>query len=218
MSLYSYEQQRAFLTNLEDHRHGTATGLYIAYCRCEKCMAYRDEYNAKQREKRRLKAEAKAASEKKPKPPKCRVNPKDVCTVDEIFLPMLGKPTVKAPYCVVCGSTEKLEQHHPVKRSEGVWVRDGREVAKPTLTLCRKCHGKVHSRGGLLFFRWSDRKTGDWVNGDASFAGTGRWECLEISKEDEARWKEQHRLPNGKLPSRIGYMNALDMEGWRRIG
>ncbi len=215
MTLYSWEQKHAFLTNLNDMRHGTSTGMHLAYCKCDKCQAYRDEYNRKKRDERFRKKlereEYKRAHRRKTEPKN------DVCTVDEVFKPMLGKPSVKAPYCVVCGSTQYLEQHHPVKRSEGVLIRDGREVRKPTLTLCKKCHGKVHSKGGLLWFRWKDAKIGDWVDGTASCFGAGWWEFLELSKEDEIKWRAEHPLPNGKLPSKIGYMNALEMKGWRRI-
>lgn len=218
MSLYSWEKKRAFLDNLDDKRHGTNTGYHIAYCTCDKCEAYRSEYNRKKREQAKARAEAKkAALEEKRKAYKPRVNPKDVCTVDEVFKPMLGKPSIKAPYCVVCGSTKNLEQHHPVKRSEGVWIRDGREVKKPTLTLCRKCHGKVHSKGGLMWFRWRNTSGGDWVDGTASVSGSGVYEYLELSKEEEEKWRAEHPLPNGELPSKIGYMNALEMKGWRRI-
>lgn len=218
MTLYSWEQKRAFLDNLDDRRHGTTTGMHLAYCTCDKCQAYRDRYNQKKREERlRKKLEQQERAEKNRKAKERNAHKYDVCTVDEIFKPMLGKPSIKAPYCVVCGSTKNLEQHHPVKRSEGVLIRDGREVRKPTLTLCKKCHGKVHSQGGLLWFRWKNAKVGDWVEGTASVAGAGWYEYLELSKEDEAKWREEHPLPNGTLPSKIGYMNALDMKGWKRI-
>lgn len=216
MSLYSWEQKRAFLNNLDDRRHGTTTGMHLAYCTCDKCQAYREDYNERKRAERlrkKLEKQERIKNRKK----KQTVNPNDVCTVDEIFKPMMGKPNVEAPYCVVCGSTKNLEQHHPVKRSEGVWIRDGRELRKPTLTLCKKCHGKVHSRGGLLWFRWKDVKSGDWVDGTASCPNAGHFEYLELSKEDELKWRAAHPLPNGKLPSKIGYMNALEMKGWKRI-
>ena len=212
---YSREAKRAFLENLDDRRHGTRTGLGIAYCTCDKCQEYRDEYNAKKREKNRLKRELEA-KRRESRQKKVVANPKDVCTIDECFLPLMGRTSIKKPYCVVCGSTDGLEQHHPVKRSEGKWIRDGHEVRKPTLTLCRKCHAKVHS-DGYLWFRWKWSKTGDWVDGTASQAGAGWYEFLELTKEQAREWMEAHPLPNGELPSRIGYMNALDMDGWRRI-
>lgn len=217
MANYSLNTRNAFVKNLDDPRHGTNAGYHIGGCTCPKCKEYRDEYNRKYRE-RRAKAKAEKAAEKARKAePKVRVNPLDICTIDECFKPMMGKPSVHAPYCVVCGSTENLEQHHPVKRSEGKWVRDGREVRKPTLTLCRKCHSKVHSHGGYLWFRWKDAKVGDWVSGSSSITGAGWFEYLELSFPQANEWMERHPLPNGKLPSKIGYMNALDMKGWRRI-
>ena len=217
---YTNETRRAFLANLDDPRHGTRAGYSIAQgdfrCHCPKCEAFRAEYNKKGRERKaRLKAERDA---RRRKPTVASTpNPLDVCTVDEVFKPMMGKPSIYADYCVVCGSTEILEQHHPVKPSEGKWIRDGREVRKPTLTLCRKCHSKVHSHGGYLWFRWKDAKIGEWASGNTYAAGGGCFEFLELSYEEARKWKEKHPLPNGSLPSKIGYMNALEMKGWRRI-
>ena len=217
---YTKEARRAFLANLDDPRHGTRAGYSIAQgefrCSCPKCEAFRAEYNRKGRERKAM--ERAERKEKKVKPATIvKVNPLDVCTVDEVFKPMMGKPSIYADHCVVCGSTEILEQHHPVKRSEGKWIRDGREVRKPTLTLCRKCHSKVHSHGGYLWFRWKDAKIGEWASGNTYAAGGGCFEFLELSYEEARKWREKHPLPNGSLPSKIGYMNALEMKGWRRI-
>ncbi len=40
--------------------------------------------------------------------------------------------------CKLCGSTERLEVHHPAGRGRG----------KPTVTLCHACHVATHSRRG----------------------------------------------------------------------
>ena len=50
MGLASPEKQKAFLENLDDRRHGTKTGYWLAYCKCPKCQAYRDEYNRQRRQ------------------------------------------------------------------------------------------------------------------------------------------------------------------------
>ena len=203
---------KAFLENPDDYRHGTKTGYWLAPCHCPKCEAYRAYYNHQRREK----ASEKAREKKLKAAAKRKAPTKEFCTVDEVFKPMMGKPSIIKPYCVVCGSTEGLEQHHPVKRSEGKWYVAGREMAKPTLTLCRKCHAKVHSDGGLLYFRWVEAEHKSW-NEMLSVIGAGHWEFLEISREDEKAWREAHKLPNGELPVKIGYVNALKMKGWSRI-
>lgn len=110
--------------------------------------------------------------------------------LDPILEPMMDGPSVRADECVVCGRTHPLEQHHPVRRGAGRVIRDGREVPKPTLTLCGRgnvlsdggrpyCHGMAHHQ--MLHFRY-----------------TGRWEFLRT------------REP-------MKYATALEMEGWRPI-
>lgn len=69
---------------------------------------------------------------------------------------MSGTTSV-TPWCQVCGSTDGLEQHHVVRRSQG--GKDG-----PTLTLCRRCHADVHAQ--RLHLRWKAVGTG------------GHWEWL----------------------------------------
>lgn len=219
MGLARPERRKAFLEDLDDWRHGTKTGYWIAHCTCPKCEAYREEYNRMKREEARAKAKERMRykyhnSNPKPKPTPTH---RDICTVDESLKPMMGKPTIRKPYCVVCGSTEFLEQHHPVKRSEGTMVVNGHEVRKPTLTLCRRCHEKVHSEG-RLYFRWVDASKATRFNGmRAALVGEGWYEFLEITKEREREWKHSHMLTSGFMPSKIGYMNALEMDGWERI-
>lgn len=210
MSLSDEKRRREFMENLDDWRHGTKTGYWLAPCHCQKCEEYRSEYNRQRREAYRENKMRKTVKER------VKREPKDVCTVDEVFKPMMGKPSVIKPYCVVCGSTENLEQHHPVKRSEGKWVVDGREILKPTLTLCRRCHAKVHHDGGTLYFKWV-KSDADFWHGIPNPIGAGHFEYLELTDEQEARWKELHKLPNGELPAKVGYMNALEISGWKRI-
>ena len=59
-----------------------------------------------------------------------------------------------------------MEQHHLVWRSQGKLFENGKELPKPTITLCGfgnnlydadgrpYCHGRVHSH--MLHFRWND--------------------------------------------------------------
>lgn len=117
-----------------------------------------------------------------------------VTTVPAMYLPMMGKPSVKAPFCVACGTGRDLDQHHVVPRSAGRAYDDaGRELSKPTLTLCGPgnaggCHGLAHSH--RLHFRWAE---------SVVFAGSGRWEML-VTEEP------------------CDYLTALSTGGWAPIG
>lgn len=220
----SYEKCKAeVLGNPDDSRHGKPSGYYYG-CRCERCCEVYKEYNKERnrraREKKRSLKKIAALPKpvilpEEPEPPK--PNPvrvakheaavaakaakakKDICTVSELDKAMMGKPSVKAEHCLVCGRTWPLEQHHVVFRSAGEWVRNGHEVAKPTVTLCGfgnnlkdangryLCHGLAHHR--RLHFRW--------VEGD--YFAEGHWEYLVT-----------------KHPTK--YQNALMMPGWERMG
>jgi len=46
---------------------------------------------------------------------------------------------MKHNYCVACGNTENLHQHHLVPRSVG-----GSDDESNLITLCNSCHGKIH--------------------------------------------------------------------------
>ena len=225
----SREKRRAeVLSDPNDRAHGTTTG-YDYGCRCERCSeakrkAKHERYQSTvEARRKRLEELIAARNEPKPEPeppepPKpSKPNPvrvakheaavaakaarvkKDVCTVSELDKAMMGKPSVKAEHCLVCGRTWPLEQHHVVFRSAGEWVRNGHEVAKPTVTLCGfgnnlkdangryLCHGLAHHR--RLHFRW--------VEGD--YFAEGHWEYLVT-----------------KHPTK--YQNALSMPGWERLG
>lgn len=80
-----------------------------------------------------------------------------VDTLPYYLRPLMEGDTVRTPYCVVCGKSAPLNQHHVVKRSAGKLYRNGVELPKPTLTLCGSgnvsgCHGDAHA--GRLHFRW----------------------------------------------------------------
>lgn len=116
-----------------------------------------------------------------------------------MYQPMMGKPSMRMARCAVCGRTWPLEQHHVVFRSAGKMFVEGREIEKPTITLCgfgnnlqdadgrEYCHGLAHHR--RLYFRWVD---------DDAIACAGHWEYIRL---DEA----------------CDYLTALRMDGWRPL-
>lgn len=122
-----------------------------------------------------------------------------VTTLPAMYQPMMGKPSVRMARCAVCGRTWPLEQHHVVFRSAGRMFVEGREIEKPTITLCgfgnnlqdadgrEYCHGLAHHR--RLYFRWVD---------DDAIACAGHWEYIRL---DEA----------------CDYLTALRMDGWRPL-
>lgn len=122
-----------------------------------------------------------------------------VTTLPAMYQPMMGKPSVRMARCAVCGRTWPLEQHHVVFRSAGKMFVEGREIEKPTITLCgfgnnlqdadgrEYCHGLAHRR--RLYFRWVD---------DDAIACAGHWEYIRL---DEA----------------CDYLTALRMDGWRPL-
>lgn len=127
----------------------------------------------------------------------------NVTTMDAALQPLMNAPSVKLPYCAVCGRTWPLNEHHIVWRSQGQLYRDGKRVEKPTLTLCGAgnelygvgpdgervtyCHGKVHHRLGHL----------RWVPNPA-IANAGHLEWLETEQPTK-------------------YQEALQLEGWRPL-
>lgn len=122
-----------------------------------------------------------------------------VTTLPAMYQPMMGKPSVRMARCAVCGRTWPLEKHHVVFRSAGKMFVEGREIEKPTITLCgfgnnlqdadgrEYCHGLAHHR--RLYFRWVD---------DDAIACAGHWEYIRL---DEA----------------CDYLTALRMDGWRPL-
>lgn len=112
-------------------------------------------------------------------------------TLPLIYRPLMEAPSVRKECCAVCGRRFPLEQHHIVWRSWGKVFKDGKEVRKPTITLCGfgnnlrdadgryYCHGKAHHR--MLHFKYD-----------------GALMCLETEEP-------------------VSYQDALGMEGWRCI-
>lgn len=115
-----------------------------------------------------------------------------VDTVSALLRPMMGRPSVKADRCLVCGAASPLDQHHVVPRSAGkAYDETGRELRKPTVTLCGPgnasgCHGLAHSH--RLHFRWAEGKCNE-----------GHWEFL-------------------LTPSPTKYQDALELDGWTTLG
>ena len=134
----------------------------------------------------------------------------DKTTLAKIYQPMMGQPSIRLPYCPICGRTSPLEQHHIVKRSQGRMFVDGRELKKPTITLCGFgnnlkdadgnlcCHGKAHH--GMLHFRWVYATAPSGTVGELPYPpiGAGHWEHLETDEP-------------------VRYSQALEMEGWKSI-
>lgn len=129
-------------------------------------------------------------------------------TLPEIYHQSMKGCTVKTPRCAICGRPAPLNQHHIVKRSSGKLFQNGREVPKPTITLCgfgnnlkdadghEYCHGLAHAN--RLHFKWvvSKQKYGTYANCKAEIGG--HWEFLLTDE-----------------PTR--YQDALDMAGWKPL-
>lgn len=120
-------------------------------------------------------------------------------TLPEIFHSMMGKPSIKSDVCAVCGRNYPLEQHHIVRRGAGKLFNDrGREIKKPTVTLCgfgnnltdadgrEYCHGLAHAN--RLHFRW--------IESSEPIANAGHWEYILLDEPTD-------------------YQSALDRDGWR---
>lgn len=113
---------------------------------------------------------------------------RDVCTVNELLRPMMGRPSVRRRYCAACGAAGMpLNEHHIVRRGAGRLVVGGVEVGKPTVTLCGSgnasgCHRKAHD--GRLHFRWADDERGGHWEQKRTKAPTRYQDALA----DEAGW------------------------------
>lgn len=201
-----YRQQMA--DNPNDRRHGTTTG-YVYGCRCERCVEASRAAWRRSGERRRLRRLAEKPKRKtlgtvRAKAYAGGAGKKDICTVDQLQLPMMGRPSIKfdPPRCAICGRTWPLNNHHIVKRSAGVLVVNGVEAKKPTVMLCGSgntsgCHGLAHQQ--RLHFRWveaaCEHDGTDWAE---AVSGLGHWEYLLTEK-----------------PTR--YEAALAMAGWRSV-
>ena len=131
-------------------------------------------------------------------------------TLPQMWWPLMGRPSLRLPRCPVCGRAAPQEQHHPVRRGAGRLFRDGREVPKPTITLCgfgnnlrdadgrEYCHGLAHAN--RLHFRWAEIKGLEQPLGSHPVPWEGgHWEYLLLDEPAD-------------------YLAALAMDGWRRLG
>lgn len=123
-----------------------------------------------------------------------------VDTVNELLRPMMGRPSVRfdPPRCAVCGSSLWCENHHPVRRGAGTaYDGSGRELSKPTVMLCKRCHMEAHAN--RLHFRWADAttETGSGAGADF-FTGGGRWEFAAFEEPTK-------------------YQDALEEGAWMRM-
>lgn len=86
------------------------------------------------------------------------------------YWPLFDLPSIKGKVCAVCGRNRPLNDHHLIWRSWAGVQEDGRELEKPTVTLCGTgavsgCHRKAHERslhfrnnGGVLEYLERDGK------------------------------------------------------------
>lgn len=112
-------------------------------------------------------------------------------TMPEIYQPLMDAESVVSDRCAVCGRRYPLEQHHIVWRSWGKLFKDGKEMRKPTVTLCGfgnnlydsdkvpYCHGRAHNH--MLHFKYDG--------------------CLMVLETAEP----------------TDYMKALEMGGWKPL-
>lgn len=183
----------ALLSDPSHPRHGTL-GAYNDGCRCDKCKEAKRESNRQvyMGGKDRYEA-AKPTAQKY-----------DVCTVSDIYLPMMGKPSIDniAECCAICGEHE-AEKRSVLGSDVGKVVFEGRELKRPTVRLCEKCHGLAQM--GRLHFRWVEtesqkKRSGGLMDNYAQFKITGgHWEYLTT------------RTP-------CDYLTALKKRKWKRIG
>lgn len=131
----------------------------------------------------------------------------NVDTLPAMLVPLMSAPSIRLDRCAVCGRRSPLNQHHIVRRAAGKLYRAGREVPKPTVTLCGMgsvlsdadghlyCHGLAHAN--RLHFRW--------VPEEGPRGGAG-----------------SHRSMGGHLEYLVldepaPYIEALEMDGWRKL-
>ena len=130
-------------------------------------------------------------------------------TLARMFWPLMFAPSVDTPgRCAVCGRACKPERHHIVFRSQGrLFDIRGREIGKPTITLCGfgnnlfdadgrpYCHGMAHHR--MLHFRLVE-----------TYASKVRCGPRYYGSHLEYLFTEQP----------ADYLSALAIDGWKAVG
>ena len=131
-------------------------------------------------------------------------------TMAEEWCKLMQAPTYRFPVCAVCGRPQPLNQHHIVRRSAGEYYCHGKKMPKPTLTLCGLgnyladdwgryyCHGLAHHEMLHFLYVPEKRSQNPSVGKDAKALG-GHLEYLRTEKPTK-------------------YIEALKMDGWKRIG
>lgn len=208
MTLSTYESRRRFLENPDDRRHGTAHG-YQSGCRCDRCKEAGRKANKAAKERaweRKLERAREARAKEKASAAKraAKKAKKDCDTVNELYKPLMGKPSISNAdgTCCWCGAPGATNHHHVVPRSAGNVVVNGRALSKPTVLLCGNgnasgCHGKAHQH--LLHFRWHEPKRTQTENWEKHPVGCGYIEGIETDEP-------------------MKYQEALEIEeGWRRL-
>ena len=192
------EHRADLMANPLAWRHGRRRGAE-QMCPCPRCSEKRAEINAERRERDRARR-AERAAKRRPAAPRPRKPSKDVCTVDAILLPMMGKPSIdnEERACCVCGRPA-TNLHHIVRRGAGKLVVNGREVKKPKARLCGDgnasgCHGLAHAN--MLHFRWAETVCVDRSSGYVTTGG----HFERILLDEPAK-----------------YQDALAMDGWEAL-
>lgn len=137
-------------------------------------------------------------------------------TLKREYWELMLAPSVRKSYCMVCGKTEPLNQHHCVFRSAGeLHDPHGRKLSKPMLTLCGNgnasgCHGAAHE--GRLWFRYVNTNLADDFGMKRRYKKPlygcpqgGHWEYLLLP----TGLKEYTNNPNAT------YSDAIELDGWR---
>lgn len=114
-------------------------------------------------------------------------------TLPVYLWPLMELQSTRSDRCEVCGRVSPLNQHHIVFRSAGKLYKDGKELRKPTITLCGfgnnlrdsegryYCHGLAHhhmlhfrNNGGRRECMFTEKPMDEWA---ALHIGEGWREC-----------------------------------------
>ena len=120
-----------------------------------------------------------------------------VTTLDPIYWPLMEVKPMKLNRCAVCGRVHPLNDHHIVWRSWGQLIGDnGKPRKKPTVTLC--------GLGSNLYGVAPD--------------GTRVMYCHGKAHQRMLHFRnDRGRLEVIELDEPTGYLDALEMDGWREL-
>ena len=116
---------------------------------------------------------------------------------------LIGKPSLKSDYCVVCGA-RATNQHHVIQKGMG-----GSKAKIPTVSLCGMgntsgCHKLAHE--GKLHFYWFDEEY-------ELIARPDDGEAVTVCKHEEHGWK-MCLLPDGLPTGSYNLQYALENGEW----